>query len=120
GSRWAPLVWLHGTTPSITKLRLTSDVGKISALACRWQPDGTIDLRAIERHYKVSRILHATLAPAQTEVVPTIDIDLEPVLHDSLNVEGLVVLPDGRYAAINDNQGSTVSGPTELLVFHPR
>ena len=120
GSRWAPLVSLRGTTASVAKLRLTSDVGKISALACRWQADGTVDLRAIERHYSVSRILRATLAPGQTEVTPQIDLDLAPVLHDSLNLEGLVVLPDGRYAAINDNQGSTVSGPTELLVFHPR
>ena len=120
GSRWAPLVWLHGTTPSLVKLRLTSDVGKISALVCRWQADGTIDVRAIERHYKVSRILRATLAPGQTEVTPAIDLDLSPVLHDSLNIESLVVLPDGRYAAVNDNQGKDVSGPTELLLFHPR
>lgn len=120
GGRWAPLVWLHGTTPSVSKLRLTSDVGKISALACSWQPDGTVDIRAIERHYSVSRILRATLAPGQTEVTPKVELDLAPILHDSLNLEGLVVLPDGRYAAINDNQGSTVSGPTELLVFHPR
>lgn len=121
GSRWAPLVWLHGETiASVAKFRLTSDVGKISALACQWLPDGTVDLRAVERHYTVSRILKATVAPGQTEVKPTIDLDLEPVLHDSLNIEGLVVLPDGRYAAINDNQGSKVEGPTELLLFHPR
>ena len=121
GSRWAPLVHLHGDQiASVAKLRLTSDVGKISALACQWQPDGTVDVRAIERHYSVSRILKMTLAPGQTEVVPAIDIDMNPVLHDSLNVEGLVVLPDGRYAAINDNQGNKAEGPTELLLFHPR
>jgi SdiA-regulated len=120
GSRWAPLVRLRGGVLSVAKLRLTSDVGKIAALACRFAPDGTVDLRAIERHYTVSRILRATVAPGATEIVPAIDIDLEPVLHDSLNVEGLVVMPDGRYEAINDNQGSKVSGPTELLVFHPR
>ncbi|MBV8761201.1 MAG: SdiA-regulated domain-containing protein, partial [Deltaproteobacteria bacterium] len=72
GSRWAPLVWLHGDKiASVTKLRLTSDVGKISALACHWQPDGTVDLRAVERHYSVSRLLKATLAPGQTELRPT-------------------------------------------------
>lgn len=120
GSRWAPLVRLRGGMMSVAKLRLTSDVGKISALACRFAPDGTVDLRAIERHYTVSRILRATVAPGATEVVPSIDLDLEPLLHDSLNLEGLVMMPDGRYEAINDNQGNMLSGPTELLVFHPR
>ena len=121
GSRWAPLVRLHADQIlGVAKLRLTSDVGKISALACAWQPDGSVDIRAVERHYSVSRILKMTLAPGQTEVVPTVDIDMNPVLHDSLNIEGLVVLPDGRYAAINDNQGTKAEGPTELLLFHPR
>lgn len=120
GSRWAPLVRLRGGVLSVAKFRLTSDVGKIAALACSFAADGTVDLRAIERHYTVSRILRATVPLGATEVVPTIDVDLEPVLHDSLNVEGLVVMPDGRYEAINDNQGSKVEGPTELLVFHPR
>jgi len=121
GSRWAPLVRLHGDTiTGVVKLRLTSDVGKISALACHWQPDGSVDIRAVERHYSVSRILKMTLAPGQTELRPAVDIDMNPVLHDSLNIEGLVVLPDGRYAAINDNQGNKAEGPTELLLFHPR
>lgn len=121
GSRWAPLVRLHGDqVTGLVKLRLTSDVGKISALACAWQPDGSVDIRAVERHYSVSRILKMTLAPGQTEIKPTVDIDMNPVLHDSLNIEGLVVLPDGRYAAINDNQGNKAEGPTELLLFHPR
>jgi SdiA-regulated protein len=120
GTRWAPLAWWHDGVLVVKKLRLTSDVGKISALACTFRPDGTIDLRAVERHYKVSRIVRATLSAREDEVKAVVDIDLEPVLHDSLNIEGLVVLPDGRYEAINDNQGSKVSGPTELLVFHPR
>ena len=118
GSRWAPLVRLRGGLLTVAKFRLTSDVGKLAALACTFAPDGTVDLRAIERHYSVSRILRATVPLGATEVVPTIDLDLNPVLHDSLNVEGLVVMLDGHYEAINDNQGSKVSGPTELLVFH--
>jgi hypothetical protein len=115
--RYAPLVHLRGDQMTVGRLRLTSDVGKISALACAWQPDGSIDIHAVERHYKVSRILHGTLAAGATDLAPTVQIDLEPVLHDSLNVEGLVVLPDGHLEAVNDNQGSTVSGPTVLMRF---
>ena len=29
----------------------------------------------------------------------------------------LVVLPDGHLMAVNDNQGSTVTGPTMLMRF---
>lgn len=115
--RYAPLVHLRGDRLTVGKLRLTSDVGKISALACAWQPDGAVDLHAVERHYRVSRILHGTLAAGAADVAPAIQIDLEPVLHDSLNVEGLVVLPDGHLEAVNDDQGHTVSGPTYLLRF---
>jgi hypothetical protein len=115
--RYAPLVHLRGDQLTVGKLRLTSDVGKISALACAWKPDGSDDLRADQRHYKVTRILHGTLAAGAADVAPAVEIDLEPVLHDSLNVEGLIVLPDGHLEAVNDNQGSTVSGPTVLMRF---
>lgn len=115
--RYAPLVHLRGEAMHVGKLRLTSDVGKISALACAWKPDGSVDIRAVERHYKVSRIVHGTLAAGATDVAPTVELDLEPTLHDSLNVEGLAVLPDGKLVTVNDNQGSSVSGPTYLMRF---
>jgi hypothetical protein len=113
--RYAPLVHVHGDQLTVGKLRLTSDVGKISALACAWRPDGSVDIHAVERHYKVSRILHGTLAAGATDLTPAVELDLEPTLHDSLNVEGLVVLPDGTLAAVNDNQGSRVTGATYLM-----
>jgi len=117
GSRWEPLVHLRGNAMTVGKLRLTSEAGKISALACRFAPDGSIEFHAIERHYKVSRIVHGTVAPGATDVAPAVELDLEPFLHDTLNLEGLVVLPDGHLEAVNDNQGSHVAGPTELLRF---
>jgi hypothetical protein len=107
--RYAPLVHMHGEQLTVGKLRLTSDVGKISALACTWRPDGSVDIHAVERHYKVSRILHGTLAPGASDLAPAVELDLEPALHDSL--------PDGTLEAVNDNQGSTVSGPTYLMRF---
>jgi hypothetical protein len=119
GTRWAPLARLAGDRLTVTKLRLTSQTGKISALTCAFAADGTVHALAIERHYGVSRILRFDLTAGATEVTPTVALDLGPVLRDSLNLEGLAVLPDGRLVAINDNQGRTVDGPSELLVFRP-
>lgn len=120
GSRWSALVRLRGNDLAVTKLHLTSDVGKISALACAFAADGTADVLAIERHFGVARILHFIAKRGDTDITPEVVLDLNPVLHDSLNLEGIVKLPDGRMVLVNDNQTSTVSGPTELLYFHPR
>ena len=120
GSRWAPIVRMRGDALTVTKLRLTTKKGKISALTCTIADDGTAQVVAIERHYGVSRLLRFTLKRGDVEVTPTLDIDLQPILHDSLNLEGIARLPDGRLVTINDNQGSKPYGPTELLVFAPR
>jgi hypothetical protein len=120
GTRWAALVRVHGDELDVAKLHLTTDVGKISALTCKFSDDGTADVLAIERHYGVSRILHFVAKRGDADITPEVVLDLAPVLHDSLNLEGIVRLPDGRIVTVNDNQGSSVSGPTELLYFHPR
>lgn len=117
GTRYAPLVRLRGDTLTVAKLKLTTSTGKISALYCTWGLDGTAEVIAIERHYGVSRLLHFSASRGDLEITPTVDIDLNPILHDALNLEGIVRLPDGRLVAINDNQGSRVEGRTELLVF---
>lgn len=112
GTRYAPLVRMHaGTIVAVDKLRLTSKTGKVAALACT-APD---DVYAIERHYGVSRLLH--FADTGGEITPTIVRDLDALTHGTLNLEGLARLPDGRFAFVNDNQGHTVDGPTELLVL---
>ncbi|HEY0252598.1 MAG TPA: hypothetical protein VGC41_13780, partial [Kofleriaceae bacterium] len=57
GKRWAPLVHVHGDqVVGVQKILLTSDKGKISAINCDFttQP---VHVRAIERHYGVSRII---------------------------------------------------------------
>jgi len=119
GTRWAPLARLTGDRLTVTKLRLTTDTGKLSALTCAFDGD-VIHALAIERHYGVSRILRFDLAPGATEVTPAVELDLGPVLNDTLNLEGIARLPDGRLVLVNDNQGGTVDGPTELLVLHRR
>ncbi len=120
GTRYSALARLHGDELSITKVRLTTDKGKLSALYCTFGPDGTAHAIAIERHYGVSRILRFTAKPGDAEVTPTVELDLAPIIHDSLNLEGIAQLPDGRLVAVNDNQGRSANGPTELLVFAKR
>jgi Esterase-like activity of phytase len=120
GTRYAALARLRGDALTVTKVRLTTDKGKLSALYCTLDADGSADVTAIERHYSVSRILHFEVKRGDTEVTPTVMLDLAPILRDTLNLEGITRLPDGRLVAINDNQGSTAVGPTELLVFAKR
>jgi hypothetical protein len=120
GTRWAPLVRLRGDQMTVTRLRLTTDRGKISGLHCTFADDGTAQVVAIERHFGVSRILRFAIARDDVEITPAVEIDLQPILRDALNLEGIVRLPDGRLVTVNDNQGKTAQGPTELLVFAPR
>ena len=129
GARYAPIARLRGGTLTIYKLRLTSATGKLSSLDCTIDPAGTAHVWSIERHFGVSRILRFELpmltAPGaehahEPVVTPTIDTDLGPILNDTLNLEGIVQLPDGRLVLINDNQGTRQDGPNELLVFRPR
>ena len=117
GTKWAPLVRLSGDRASLVKLHLTTSTGKLSALDCQFQPDGSVDFVGIERHYGVERILHGTLAPGVAEVTPTVQTDLAPAIHDAYNMEGIARLTDGRTVLINDNQGAHVDGPTKLFVL---
>ncbi len=113
GTRYAPLVRMHdGQQVAIDRLRLTSETGKIAALAC----SSPGDVYAIERHYGISKLLH--FADTGGDITPAVVMDLYPLHHGSLNLEGLARLPDGRFAFVNDNQSHTVEGPTELLVLH--
>jgi hypothetical protein len=124
-TRWAPLVRVHaGAVTGVQKLKLTTATGKISAVTCKFAPDGTIDATAIERHYGVSRILTFSVPLGKDLITPTVALDLWPVVRDryhaKLNLEGIVTLPDGRWVMVNDNQGARVDGPTKLFVFHSR
>lgn len=120
GTRWASLVRFEGDTITRAKLHLTTKTGKISALYCTFDADGTAHVLAIERHYGECRILSFDAPRQATDITPKVEYDLAPVIGDSLNLEGIARLPDGRLVLVNDNQGRTVKGPTELLVFHPR
>lgn len=118
--RWAPLVRIRGDEVKLAKLWLTTTTGKISAITCTLADDGTAQVTALERHFGVARLLSFKLDRSQTEITPTVDLDLHPILHNAFNLEGITKLPDGRIVTINDNQSAKVSGPTQLFVFHPR
>ena len=121
GTRWAPLVRLHGRDlVSVSKLRLTSATGKLSAITCTLAPDGSADAYAIERHYAVHRLLHFQIPAAPAEITPSVVVDLDAIFHGTVNLEGVVRLPDGRFVLVNDNQGHTAEGPTDLFVLHAR
>lgn len=119
GRRWAPIARLRGNALTVTKLELTSEAGKISSLDCTIDAAGTAHVWAIERHFGVSRILRFELPLGATQVTPRVTLDLSEILQDSLNLEGIVQLPDGRLVAINDNQSRTVEGASELIIFEP-
>lgn len=114
GTRWAALVRMHGGETKFGKVRLTSDKGKLSALSCTFADDGTVDVFAIERHYGVARIVEFHVG-SDLDATAKLTLDLQPVLHDALNLEGIARLPNGKLVLINDNQGRSASGPTELL-----
>jgi hypothetical protein len=123
GRRWAPIVRITGGEVTRKhRLWLTTRTGKLSGIDCRIAPDGTASIWAIERHFEETRLLRFTLPPAGAgpeadDLTPTVALDLGPILRGRLNLEGIAQLPDGRIAAVVDNQWKTITGPSELLVF---
>ncbi len=120
GRRWAALVRMRPEGNHLTRLWLTSKKGKISGMHCTIGDDGVAQITAIERHFGVVRILRFALDRDDTDITPTVDLDLFPILHDNFNFEGVTRLLDGRLVLMNDNQYDTIDGPTQLFVFRPR
>lgn len=119
GKRWAPIVRLdRGAITRVHKLWLSTDTGKISGLDCQLGADGSIHALAIERHFEVTKLLTFVLPTGDGDITPDVALDLAPVLHGKLNLEGIVWTRHGVVAVI-DNQYKTITGPSELLVFKP-
>jgi hypothetical protein len=97
-------------------VELTTETGKISALACRTHDDGGIEVFAVERHYEVMRILRFVVpeAPGDSAIVPELLADLAGTLEGDPNLEGLAI--DGSdFVIINDNHYGERSGPNEVV-----
>jgi len=117
--RWAPVVTLTPGQPRVLhRLHLTTATGKLSGLDC-WRDGEVVRAIAIERHFEVTRVLAFDLPPTGGDIIPSVLIDLAPVLRGALNLEGIARLPDGRVVAVVDNQYDRITGPDELLVLRP-
>ena len=117
-ARWAPVISVDVArgTRRVQRVALTTTTGKLSALDC-WRDGARTWAVAVERHFAVTRLLRFELGGADATITPEVLLDLGPILRGSLNLEGLVRLPDGRLVAVVDNQYRTITGPDELLVF---
>lgn len=107
---------LEGGPWSASRVRLTSPIGKLSALACRCARGG-LEVLAIERGLRglewAGRVVRIPLGgpePLQAELVT----DLAPHLPDHPNPEGLTFEGDDLLIVVDNHYGS-VSGPSELL-----
>ncbi len=121
GKRWAPIVQIErGEITQVHKLWLTTETGKLSGLDCHLGADGSIRALAIERHFEVTRLLTFVLPAARdADIVPHVALDLSTVLNGKLNLEGIVWDASGRVIVVIDNQYTSITGPSELLVFRP-
>jgi Esterase-like activity of phytase len=128
GKRWAPVVRVvGGQVTQLYRVWLTSKQGKLSGLDCRLSADGSAAVLAIERHFEVTKILTFNLFAStaggtgipRTDLLPEVAFDLSPVLRSGLNLEGIAWTEDGRVSAVVDNQWTTITGKSELLVFKP-
>jgi hypothetical protein len=119
GKRWAPIVRIteEGIT-HVNRLWLTTKTGKISGLDCTIDKDGTAHAIAIERHFEVTKLLRFDIPNADGDLTATEVLDLGPVLHARLNLEGIAE-HDGKVFAVVDNQWKTLQGPSLLLAFKP-
>lgn len=123
GHRSAPLALydLDQKAWTFLWLRLTSERGKLSALTCRAAGEGGgIEVRAIERHFGVSRLLGFELGEDLSdghEIEPEIRGDLFLPGDGEPNYEALAWLPDGRLAVVADNHYGRVTGPASTRVL---
>jgi hypothetical protein len=121
GKRFAPIGRYDSATKSWTpfQLRLTSHIGKISALACRaGKGESKITVLAIERHFGVSRLLRFTIPETGTAadvIIPEVLVDFGRVIDAVPNLEGVTWSPQGDIFVLSDNNMGFVTGPTQVI-----
>ncbi len=119
GVRQAPLLKVKlgsDVAPSLHWVNLTSSSGKLSGIDCRMSGEA-VEVFAIERHFKIARILHFELgvSPAESKTV----LSLEALVQESENFEALLVDDQGTATLHNDNQYATITGPSEEVTLKP-
>lgn len=126
GHRLAPVLRYRPGRGILGKyeLELSTQTGKIADVDCRLAADGSTAVRAIERHYGVSRIIGLVVpaGPAERPLVPTLLVNLAPRLsRPPPNLEGLTWDRDGFWL-LSDNDPPSTQGlkPTLLFRVHLR
>ncbi len=101
----------------VTRLRLTTSTGKISALDCRADADG-LQVIAIERHYGVAKLLlfHLPTGALPSEVEPQVVADLDALIDELPNLEGVTFAGAGQVVLLVDNDSGGITGPNEAIV----
>lgn len=125
GQRFAPIARLDSSPGQAHfvpfALRLTSQTGKISGIACRYRPgNSNIEILALERHYSVSRLLRFEIpqsADAPFEIVPQVVLDLAETIEGLPNYEGISWSDQGDAVILSDNFMAFATGPTEGLLI---
>ena len=121
GSRWSPLVRLRGTRPASTKLRLTTRSRQDLALALHVRaPTARRTIVAIERHYRVSRILSFTVPRERPRSRRrSTSISRRSCTTRSTSRDRRAARRPARRDQRQSGQKRS-QGPTELLVFAKR
>ncbi len=110
GQRYAPLARydIHAKVWTGFRLRLTSQQGLLSSLACRLNSTHkNLEVLAIERFYETSRLLtfHVPIQGTGRDILPVMVQDLAALTPEKVpNWEGIAWGDDGTYLLLNDNQ----------------
>lgn len=97
-------------------VNLTTDTGKISGIDCRMKAD-KVEVFAVERHFEVCRLLQFDLGDEPSE--PKRVVELAHIIREGENFESLLVDDEGYSRLSNDNQYTTITGPTEETLLTP-
>ncbi len=120
GGRSAPMWRVTTSGKGVTHgwLGLTSEEGKIAALACRPLGDEAYEILAIERHFGTMRIVGFRLfgaEPAASRHVAQLRVELVGQLDGDPNLEGITWGQNRAIWLVVDNAWRGVSGPNELI-----
>ncbi|NJK89115.1 MAG: esterase-like activity of phytase family protein [Myxococcales bacterium] len=117
GSRRSPVAVLDLATERWTpgSIRLTSDTGKISGLACS-DAAGGLTVTAIERHFDRLHLVQFDVGDDGQVSGARLLADLRPRFSETPpNFEGIERIGDNAFLLVTDNDWRGVRGPTELI-----
>lgn len=119
GGYQAPLLRIHLPSGAQRALRLplSGREGALSALACRPEPGGGLEVLAVQRNRQATFLLGLVL-PAALEGEPELrfQLDLKSADPGLPNLEGVAFLGERRALLVSDNHYGVVTGPSEAVL----